>query len=61
LNRFRWQQKWKNMYAHQRAEILKLLGVTSKEGIQLLVNKKFTELHPSTQLAMKHLNREDIL
>ena len=43
------------MFAHQRANCLKSMGVTSPEGLSLLVNKKFEELHPSTQLSFKHL------
>lgn len=43
------------MFAHQRANCMIAMGVTSPEGLTLFVNKKFEELDESTQLSFKHL------
>ena len=61
MNRYRWKQKWKNMYAHERAAVVKAMGVTSEKGIALLCNKQYEDLDPSMQDSMKQLNMEDIV
>ena len=54
-NKIRWKTKWPNMFAHQRADVLKQLGVTSEVGLKLLTDKKYEELDESLQIALKHL------
>lgn len=61
MNRFRWKQKWKNMYARERAAVVKAMGVTSEKGIVLLCNKQYEDLDPSMQDSMQQLNKEDIV
>lgn len=55
MNRKRWATTWNNMFAHERAEIVKKMGVTSETGLILFCNKKYSELHPSFQIGLKHL------
>jgi len=61
MNKFRWKQKWSNMWAHQRVTVIKLLGYKDNESIIILVNAKYDSLHYSIQVAMKHLNRDQLI
>lgn len=53
-NLVRWGNRWKNSFAHQRAEMLRSIGVTSEEGLKLLAQKKWEELDLSIQDAFKY-------
>lgn len=61
-NRFNWEKKWNNLFGHQRAVVMKKLGVTNDKELKSYIERRFVQIPKIIQTAMNYIivSNEDL-